>query len=60
MKNLRKHCIDCGSAAVETIIDTMPNFRMEIVQYACGAEMRSSFSTSSSMGKTEHSGCTHC
>ncbi len=58
MKNMRKQCIDCGSDAIETIIDQMPNFKMEIVQYACGAEMRSSFSTRSNMGKTEHSGCT--
>ncbi len=59
MKYLRKNCIDCGSEVVQTIIDEMPNFRMEIVQYACGAELRSSFSTKSQQGKTEHSGCLH-
>ncbi len=58
MKNLRRQCIDCGSDAVNTIIDKMPNFKMEIVQYACGAEMKSSFSSKSNMGKAVHTGCT--
>lgn len=61
MKYLRKQCIDCGSDAVQTLVDEIkPNFRMEVVQYACGAELRSSFSTVSRMGKAEHSGCTQC
>jgi hypothetical protein len=60
MRYLRKSCIDCGSEAVETLIDEIkPNFRMEVVRYACGAEFRGSFSTGSNMGKAEHSGCTH-
>jgi hypothetical protein len=60
MKYLRKKCIDCGSEALETLIDEIkPNFRMEVVRYACGAEFRGTFSTSSGMGKAEHSGCTH-
>ena len=51
MKKLRKQCIDCGSDAVETLIDEIkPNFRMEVVQYACGAVMKSSFSTRSNLG----------
>jgi hypothetical protein len=37
-----------------------PSFRMEVVHYACGAELRSSYSTVSRMGKAEHSGCTQC
>lgn len=57
MRHLRKNCIDCGSEAVETIIDEMPNFKMEVIHYACGAEMKSSFSTRSNMGKTVHTGC---
>ncbi len=61
MKYLRKQCIDCGSDAVQTLVDEIkPSFRMEVVQYACGAEFRSSFSTVSRMGKAEHSGCTQC
>ncbi len=58
MKKLRRKCIDCGSDAVNTIVDNMPNFRMEVVRYACGAEMKSSFSKKSNMGKAVHSGCT--
>ncbi len=58
MKDLRKNCIDCGSDAVQTLIDEMPNFRMELVQYACGAELKSSFSTRSNKGNAVHSGCT--
>jgi hypothetical protein len=30
---------------------------MEVVRYACGAEFRGSFSTTSNMGKAIHSGC---
>lgn len=59
MNNLRKYCIDCGSEAIETIVDEIrPNFRMELVRYACGAEFRGALSTRSNMGKAEHSGCT--
>jgi len=59
MKYLRRQCIDCGSDAVETLIDEIkPNFKMEIVKYACGAEFRGSFSTRSNMGKAVHTGCT--
>jgi hypothetical protein len=58
MKYLRKSCIDCGSEAVETLIDEIkPTFRMEIVRYACGAEFKSSFSSRSNMGTAVHSGC---
>ncbi len=58
MKSLRKNCIDCGSEAIETLIDEIkPNFRMEVVRYACGAEFRGSFSNVSNMGKAVHSGC---
>lgn len=59
MNYLRRHCIDCGSEAIETIIDEIkPSFRMEVVRYACGAEFRGTLSTRSNMGKAEHSGCT--
>jgi hypothetical protein len=58
MKTLRKHCIDCGSAAVQTLVDEIkPDFRMELVQYECGAEMKSSFSARRNTGKVTHSGC---
>lgn len=61
MKYVRKSCIDCGSEVVETLVDEIkPNFRMEVVKYACGAEFRGSFSSRSNMGKAEHSGCTNC
>ncbi|MDD2318755.1 MAG: hypothetical protein PHO83_01765 [Geobacteraceae bacterium] len=60
MKSLRKNCIDCGSEAIETLIDEIkPNFRMEVVRYSCGAEFRGSFSSVSNMGKAVHSGCMH-
>jgi hypothetical protein len=58
MKSLRRHCIDCGSAAVQTLIDEIkPDFRMELVQFECGAEMKSSYSTKRNTGKVVHSGC---
>ncbi len=58
MKYLRRQCMDCGSDAIQTLIDEIkPDFRMELVQFECGAEMKTSFSTRRNTGKVSHSGC---
>ena len=60
MKLSGKYCIDCGSEAVTTTVDEVkPVFRMEIVNYACGAELRTIFSANGNRAKVVHSGCTH-
>jgi hypothetical protein len=59
VKNLRRRCMDCGSDAIETIIEQNKlNFKMETVHYSCGAVMKNTFSTTSNTGNTIHSGCT--
>ncbi len=41
MRNVRKQCIDCGSEAVQTIVDEVkPVYRMEIIDFACGAVLK--------------------
>ena len=58
MRRFGKHCIDCGSEAVETTIDEVkPMFRMEIVNYACGAVMKTTFSANGNTARAVHSGC---
>ncbi|HIJ88531.1 MAG TPA: hypothetical protein HPP97_12755 [Desulfuromonadales bacterium] len=58
MKSVRKHCIDCGSEAVEILVDEVkPVFKMEIVSFACGAEFKSVYSANGNVGKVLHSGC---
>jgi len=59
VKTLRKRCMDCGSDAIETIIDEKrATFRMETVHYSCGAVMKNTFYKSSNTGNAIHSGCT--
>jgi hypothetical protein len=57
MKFAHKHCIDCGSEGVETTIDEVkPVYRMEIVNFSCGAVLRNTFSANGNVGKVVHSG----
>ena len=59
MKQFGTYCIDCGSEAVTTIIDEVkPVFRMEIVNFACGAELKTTFSANGNTARAMHSGCT--
>jgi hypothetical protein len=58
MKYARKYCIDCGSEAVETMIDEVkPVYKMEIINFACGAVLNNHFSTNGNVGRVLHSGC---
>ena len=58
MKCARKHCIDCGSEAVDILVDEVkPVFKMEIIRFACGAELKNIYSSNGNVGKVLHSGC---
>jgi hypothetical protein len=60
MKLARKNCIDCGSDAVKSMVDEVkPVYKMEIINFACGAELRNFFSSNGNVGKVSHSGCRH-
>ncbi len=58
MNKLGSRCIDCGSVAVEKTVDEVkPVFRMEIVNFACGAVLKTTFTANGNIGKAFHSGC---
>ena len=58
MKKLGECCIDCGSEAVRSTVDEIkPVYKMEIIDFACGAVLKSSFSANGNVVRTSHSGC---
>jgi len=58
MKKFRQNCLDCGSEAIRTTIDEVkPMFRMEIVNFACGAVLKNTFTANGNIAKASHSGC---
>jgi hypothetical protein len=58
MKKARKNCIDCGSEALDTLIDEVkPVYNMEIVNFSCGAVLKNVISTNGIVGRVVHSGC---
>jgi len=58
MKNLKEFCLECGSKAVSRTVDeVLPKFRMEVVNYACGAELKSMYSSNGNTGRLCLSGC---
>ena len=58
MNRLGKRCIDCGSEVVGSVVDEIkPVFRMEIVNFACGAVMKSTYSANGNISRASHSGC---
>lgn len=59
MREFGKSCIDCGSEAVNSIVEEVkPVFRMEIVNYACGATLKTTFTSNGNVTRAAHSGCT--
>ena len=59
LKKLGKNCLECGSTATSTIVDEeKPVFKMEIIHFACGAVLKSTFTANGMIGKAVHSGCT--
>ena len=60
MKKLSKHCLNCGSVAISTVSDVVPPvFRMDIVQYACGAVLKSMTGAHGRIGRLSLEGCSH-
>ena len=58
-KKLGKNCIECDSAVISSIVDEeKPIFKMEIINFACGAVLKSIFTANGTIGKAVHSGCT--
>lgn len=58
MKIFRNNCLVCGSRAIRTTIDEVkPLFRMEIVDFPCGAVLKSLFTADGHIAKASHSGC---
>jgi hypothetical protein len=58
MNRLGNRCVDCGSEAIANIVDEVkPVFRMEIVNFACGAVLKTTFSANGNIAKAFHSGC---
>jgi hypothetical protein len=58
MKKLGTHCLDCGSKAIKTHIDEVkPVFRIEIVDFACGAVLKSTYAANGQIGRVSHTGC---
>jgi hypothetical protein len=59
VKKLGENCIECGSVAISNIVDEeKPIFKMEIINFACGAVLKSTFTANGMIGKAIHSGCT--
>jgi hypothetical protein len=59
MKQFGKYCIDCSSEAITRTIDEVkPLFRMEVVQFTCGAVLKSTFTANGNICRASHSGCT--
>jgi hypothetical protein len=58
MNKLGRQCIDCGSEAImKTVDEVKPMFRMEIVNFACGAVLKTTFTANGNIGRAVHSGC---
>ena len=59
LKKLGKNCLECGSAAISNIVDEeKPIFKMEIINFACGAVLKSTFIANGMISKAIHTGCT--
>jgi len=59
MKKFGVRCLDCGSEIIVTTVDEVKTlFRIETVNYACGAVLKSTFTANGTIAKARHSGCT--
>lgn len=60
MKKLKEFCLECGSSAIAKSVDeVLPKFRMEVITYACGAELKSIYSSNGNSGRLCLSGCSN-
>jgi hypothetical protein len=58
MKKLWETCLECGSRELSrTVDDVMPKFKMEVISYACGAELKSIYSSNGNIGRVCLSDC---
>jgi hypothetical protein len=58
MKNFGKECLDCGSEAINSTVDEIkPLFRIETVNFACGAVLKSTFTANGTIARAAHKGC---
>lgn len=52
MKNVKEYCLECGSRAISKTVDSvLPVFSMEVITYACGAELQSIYSSNGNIGR---------
>jgi hypothetical protein len=59
VNKISKKCLNCGSEAISTLRDVVPPvFKMEIVQYACGAVLKNITGAHGRIGRLSHEGCT--
>lgn len=57
MKDLKDCCLACGSKAISRTVDSvLPLFRMEVTTFACGAELKSTYSSNGNTGRL----CLNC
>ena len=60
MKKFGKQCLDCGSEVIQTIIDEVkPLYRLETINFACGAVLKNTYTANGNIAKASHRGCTH-
>ncbi|NVN90112.1 MAG: hypothetical protein HXX11_05855 [Desulfuromonadales bacterium] len=58
MKKMHSNCLDCGSEAVRTIVDEVkPMYKMTLVDFSCGAVLKTIFTANGNIGRVLHSGC---
>ena len=58
MYRIKEYCMECGSQAVsKTVDEVLPRFRMEVIKYACGAELKSVYSSNGNKGRIYLYGC---
>lgn len=52
MKDFKEFCLECGSRAVGKTVDSvLPMFSMEVITYACGAELKSISANNGTTGR---------
>ena len=60
MKKFGKQCLDCGSEVIRTIVDEVkPLYKLETINFACGAVLKNTYTANGNIGKASHRGCTH-
>ncbi|MEI6208542.1 MAG: hypothetical protein WCP20_17330 [Desulfuromonadales bacterium] len=59
-KSIYGTCMDCGSEAGQITVDEVkPVYREEVVNYTCGAVLRSMYASGGTRGSISHEGCSN-